>query len=284
MGFQISGPLLCLVVMALLLPGGLAHQEPRQFLLLKQLMGDNTRRIAVIQDKQRLEIETLKRGLNHRIEERVKYLFRKWAGMPEIPIYCPYPVLSDKLLEVGCKGPFTEGQTCKLKCPMSVPLRGPAYITCTRSANDYTGYWAAVDGEEPKCDVPTCPPLPAPRNGALVCDKWSGGSSCQLQCREGYDISISKNFMQTAFLCSRDGVWNHQNVPHCTYREFGDRFRLPENYYFTGQCNPGNIEVKESFLKEVTKSALCPDSKYCKVENVEVNCGEEDDDEDEWDF
>ncbi|XP_067686607.1 uncharacterized protein [Haliotis asinina] len=153
MGLHVSGPLLCLAVITLLLSGGLARRKVSQ-VILEKMMTVNARRIGEIQAKHAQEIEKFKRALNNRIEERVKYLFRKWAGMPEIPIYCPYPVLSDKLLEVACKGPFTEGQTCKLKCPMSIPLRGSTNITCTRSANDYTGYWAAVEGEEPKCDGP----------------------------------------------------------------------------------------------------------------------------------
>ncbi|XP_067686588.1 uncharacterized protein [Haliotis asinina] len=282
MGYQMSGPLLCLAVIALLLSGGLARRQVSQLLLLEKMVTNNARRIGEIQGKNTQEIEKLKRGLNNRIEERVKYLLRKWAGMPEIPIYCPYPVLSDKLLEVACEGPFTEGQTCMLKCPKSIPLKGSTNITCTRSANDYTGYWTAVEGEEPKCDVPTCPPLPAPRNGALVCEEWSGGSLCQIQCQEEYDIPIN-GAKQTIFHCSRNGVWNLQNVPYCAYREFGDRLRMQENFYFREQCNPRNLRMKESFLEVVRRSDLCPDSKYCTVDNVEVKCGDAVE-EDDWGF
>ncbi|XP_071104143.1 uncharacterized protein [Haliotis cracherodii] len=280
MGFQLSVPLLCFAVLAVMQCGGQAHEERRMFSYFQQMLQITEQKVGDIGDKHRRDMETLNSGLNSRIEERVKHLFRKWAGMPEIPIYCPYPVLSDKLLETSCKGVYTEGMACELKCPMAIHLIGPRIIRCTRPASGYTGYWDAGDGE-PRCKKATCPPLRAPNNGALVCDKWSGGMICQIHCREGYDIQ--DNIITLVYICSSNGVWIEQHVPDCTYREHGERSRMPENYYFTGQCHLAHPEVKKSFLDYAEARHMCPIRAHCTVENVEIKCGDEDEDEyDDW--
>ncbi|XP_071102999.1 uncharacterized protein [Haliotis cracherodii] len=275
MGFQSSVPLLCFAVLAVMQCGGHTKDERRMFSNFQQMLQITKQKVGAVGDKQRRDMETLNSGLNSRIEERVKHLFRKWAGVPEIPIYCPYPVLSDKTLEMSCKGPFTEGTVCELKCPMAIRLIGSSIITCTRPASGYAGYW---DGDgEPQCKKATCPPLRAPNNGALVCDKWSGGFMCQIQCNEDYDIPSSTSL--PTYVCQDNGVWNNQHVPDCVYREYGEPLRMPQNYYFRGQCHPGHPEVKKSFLDYAEARVMCPIRAYCTVENVEIKCGDEVDDE-----
>lgn len=87
MGFQLSVPLLCFAVLAVMQSGGQAKKETRMFSKFQQMLEITKQKVGAIGDKQRRDMETLNSGLNSRIEERVKHLFRKWAGMPKIRKY-----------------------------------------------------------------------------------------------------------------------------------------------------------------------------------------------------
>lgn len=64
--------------------------------------------------------------------------------------------------------------------------------------------------------VPDRCPLPAaPDNGALACDYWLGGRFCQMQCQQGYGISV-RDQHPDLIICNEDGsvTWN-SDLPNC---------------------------------------------------------------------
>lgn len=68
-----------------------------------------------------------------------------------------------------------------------------------------------------------CDALPAPYNGAMVCDTWQYGLQCQMQCSRQYDIPFGTVGSNGApftglFTCSEvKGTYGPSNtVPGCT--------------------------------------------------------------------
>ncbi|XP_046581283.1 uncharacterized protein LOC124288796 [Haliotis rubra] len=198
-------------------------------------------------------------------------------------VTCDPPRFDDKYLDTpGCLN-FREGASCKLECELAITLVGEKYITCKKETNGEDGHWVygsydAPNLEKSYCKVHKCKPLPAPNNGAMVCDSWTGGSQCQLQCNDDYDIPDSVS-LQKLFLCGIDtGKWPTDIVPNCTYRADSDGFRMDEIYYFTGRCNQMKEEIKRNFLKAMKSRKVCSE-KYCSIEHVTIRCGDEVDDD-----
>ena len=56
-------------------------------------------------------------------------------------------------------------------------------------------------------DGRACVALPPPKNGAVACDNWEGGQFCQVQCKNGTQMSsVSLNKL---YVCqSENGEWS----------------------------------------------------------------------------
>lgn len=55
-------------------------------------------------------------------------------------------------------------------------------------------------------DGRSCVDLQPPKNGAIACDNWEGGQFCQVQCKNGTEMSsVSLNKF---YVCNRDGEWS----------------------------------------------------------------------------
>ncbi|XP_046377612.2 uncharacterized protein LOC124149848 isoform X2 [Haliotis rufescens] len=200
-------------------------------------------------------------------------------------VICPNPWFDVKYLTAHCGKGMSIGKSCELTCELSLERIGEQFIMCTLIANTTEGYWAWKNGTDvekykPSCRVHNCTELPAPNNGAMVCDTWSKGAVCQMQCQEGYDIPDSATFTPQ-YICGMDkGVWIPDTVSNCSYREYGENVRMPEYYYFTGPCEEAQQEIKENFLKVISNKDLCTTKVHCTVENVKVKCCDEVDDYD----
>lgn len=67
-----------------------------------------------------------------------------------------------------------------------------------------------------------------------------------------------------------------------TVRQDGEDYRLPEAYYFSGDCAYYSSEIAENFIRVLKKEDMCVEDKWCKVENVNVKCGDLTEDEDSF--
>ncbi|XP_061173453.1 sushi, von Willebrand factor type A, EGF and pentraxin domain-containing protein 1-like [Saccostrea echinata] len=137
-----------------------------------------------------------------------------------------------------------------------------------------------------------CDPLPAPLNGAIVCDTWLYGRHCQMQCSSKYDIPFGTagtngGSFTGAFTCTdRQGTFMPSNfVPNCTVRKNPTRTGvLGEFFYYnyTGDCNDDSVltEIKGNFIKHMQKKevsgfgGVCPSQTECNVDNTVVTCGQ----------
>ncbi len=63
-------------------------------------------------------------------------------------------------------------------------------------------------------------------------------------------------------------------------REYGEKARMQEYYYFHGHCSVHKKQIGENFLKLIGETNACPVKKYCKIENVNIRCGDEPEDDD----
>ncbi|XP_067687643.1 uncharacterized protein [Haliotis asinina] len=194
-------------------------------------------------------------------------------------VFCRNPYFNVKYLQTSCDDGMSVGKSCVLACELSLDLIGEQYITCTLKGNTTEGYWAwhngtDVDTYKPSCRVHNCTSLRAPNNGALVCDTWTKGSLCQIQCEEDYDIPNTAKF-ERKYVCGMDsGVWFPDTVPDCSWREHGEKLSMTEYYYFEGACENAHDEIKGNFLKVVFRDNLCPNKDHCTVANVKVKCGD----------
>ncbi|XP_071088674.1 sushi, von Willebrand factor type A, EGF and pentraxin domain-containing protein 1-like [Haliotis cracherodii] len=172
---------------------------------------------------------------------------------------------------------LTVGTSCRSTCRHSRVV-GAKYIRCKRSdAVIPAATWKGFMDSYPTCHRKACPDLETPINGALVCDKFFGGETCQIQCHVDYDVPEDMKHV-TTLICGSSGGWMPiPQVPDCTSLKFPDASKLPsELYYYGGSCsdNDTNVEIREAFLQSLIDSAVhdCQDGK-CLVEDVEVTCG-----------
>ncbi|XP_048736999.2 sushi, von Willebrand factor type A, EGF and pentraxin domain-containing protein 1-like isoform X2 [Ostrea edulis] len=205
-------------------------------------------------------------------------------------IRCDPPLIVDKYLFYQCPDGYSYGATCQLQCMGSFPLIGNDTITCERN-DSYApprGYWEMGESQ-PYCSKNPCDKLPAPENGAMVCDTWIFGLQCQMQCSSQYDIpfgTVSSNGAPFTglFTCSESkGVYTPSNtVPGCTQlRRPGMTTVLGEFFYYTGDCNDPTVldEIKQNFINQMQLleaqgwNGVCPSQIDCNVNNTEVTCG-----------
>jgi hypothetical protein len=67
--------------------------------------------------------------------------------------------------------------------------------------------WQEFNDELCFLDGRTCADIPPPKNGAVVCDNWEGGEFCQVQCKNGTQMSsVSLNKL---YVCQgQKGEWS----------------------------------------------------------------------------
>ncbi|XP_061173457.1 sushi, von Willebrand factor type A, EGF and pentraxin domain-containing protein 1-like [Saccostrea echinata] len=255
---------------------------------------DNSGQATVSQSKGPMRGSSFRLGLTE-----VRYKATDAAGntSPECiffvnveEIRCDPPVIADKYLFYQCPDGYSYGSTCELKCMGSFPLIGNDTITCERndSYSPPRGYWN-MGGTEPFCSKNPCDKLPAPENGAMVCDTWMFGMQCQMQCSGQYDIpygTVSSNGapFTGVFTCSESkGEYTPSNtVPGCTALRRPRRTTvLGDFFYYTGDCNDPTVleEIKQNFIDQMNFlekngfGGVCPSQIDCNIKNTVVTCG-----------
>ncbi|TNM88053.1 hypothetical protein fugu_006274 [Takifugu bimaculatus] len=133
------------------------------------------------------------------------------------PILFPFP---GNMTCVDTLEPFSFGSCCNFTCQEGYALMGETTMSCLAS-----GKW---NGSAPTCAVVQCSKLEAPHNASIQCDNPLGehsyGSTCIVQCDEGFDL-IGTNRIK----CSSQGQWS-SGLPICRVKK----------------CNP--IELSRGFL------------------------------------
>ncbi|XP_046573510.1 sushi, von Willebrand factor type A, EGF and pentraxin domain-containing protein 1-like [Haliotis rubra] len=192
---------------------------------------------------------------------------------------CPRPSVNDTDMKFTCNG-LTVQSVCQLSCRSGSSVEGSSYISCVHPDN--TSYWEPIDGDYPRCFKKSCPELPAPKNGALACDKQLDGTLCQLQCNDGFDVKQGEGTGAT-FVCGLNSdQWKPSSiVPDCSDLAYPDEYLLPtELYYFWGYCDsPETLhQIKQQFLFNLNSLGISPCAQEtCSVDDVDVTCGEEED-------
>nr|XP_022328842.1 sushi, von Willebrand factor type A, EGF and pentraxin domain-containing protein 1-like isoform X2 [Crassostrea virginica] len=205
-------------------------------------------------------------------------------------IICEPPLLLDSYMTIECPDGYKYGSSCYLGCKSVFPLIGPNNITCEKNdtISPPKGYWNTGESD-PYCQKNPCDPLPAPVNGAVVCDTWLFGRQCQMQCSGNYDIPLGVTgsngaSFTGAYTCSDlRGTYMPSNlVQNCTEKR-NPRFTvLPvEFYYNTGDCNDATVlmEIKNNFIKHMQHQekfgfqGVCPSQIECNTNNTVVTCG-----------
>ncbi|XP_073332412.1 P-selectin [Pagrus major] len=101
--------------------------------------------------------------------------------------------------------PFSFGSRCNFTCQEGYNLTGDNTLTCLASKQ-----WSKPT---PTCTVVQCESLKAPPHASLQCHDplgaYSYGSTCTVQCEEGFDLIGS---IMTK--CSSQGNWTHA-LPNC---------------------------------------------------------------------
>nr|XP_022308447.1 sushi, von Willebrand factor type A, EGF and pentraxin domain-containing protein 1-like isoform X3 [Crassostrea virginica] len=205
-------------------------------------------------------------------------------------IRCDPPFFTDKYINYDCPDGYAYGSACKIKCMGSFPLIGNDTITCERNDSGFPprGQWN-IGEFQPYCLKNPCDQLPAPENGAMVCEKWFFGLKCQMQCSDNFDIPLGTvgsdgGPFTGQFTCSESkGEYGPSNtVPGCTQlRRPLMTTALGELFYYTGDCNDPSVlmEIKENFilhmqyLQSVGWDGVCPSEIDCNVNNTLVTCG-----------
>ncbi|XP_048245051.1 sushi, von Willebrand factor type A, EGF and pentraxin domain-containing protein 1-like isoform X2 [Haliotis rufescens] len=200
----------------------------------------------------------------------------------EVP-KCSVPSFKDRYMEADCPSGFNYGALCNISCRMGLPLEGATSITCEiDNSISPTAYWHLGTAPTPVCRERPCGDLSPPRNGAVVCDRWAGGTLCQMQCNEKYDVPRTVAISQHFVCAFSTGQWKPAaTVPDCTELRRPKSMLLPsELYYYTGNCgSTSTVElVKTQFIMSLKGSGswkdACAKDKNCKVENVQVECGD----------
>ncbi|XP_071088155.1 sushi, von Willebrand factor type A, EGF and pentraxin domain-containing protein 1-like [Haliotis cracherodii] len=192
---------------------------------------------------------------------------------------CPRPSVGDTDMKFTCNG-LTVQSVCQLSCRSGSFVQGSSYISCVHPDN--TSYWEPIDGDNPKCFKKRCPQLPAPKNGALACDKQLDGTVCQLQCNDGFDVKEGEGTGVT-FVCGLNSdQWKPSSVvPDCSDLAYPDEYLLPtELFYFWGNCDaPETLQqIKQQFLFNLNSLGISPCAQEtCSVDDIDVTCGEESD-------
>ena len=88
-------------------------------------------------------------------------------------------------------------------------------ISCHGSNADVSLKSETITSQNNFIPETACEDLRAPINGATVCDLWSLGNQCQVQCQEGFDFAHD---VPDLYVCgTNDGKWKPKStVPDCS--------------------------------------------------------------------
>lgn len=151
------------------------------------------------------------------------------------------------------------------------------------TANDLAGNTATCKFLIEVADSP-CEDFPAPKNGAKACETWLAGLICTVHCNKGYGFA---NTPETVYICSPNGEWFNAKVPGSTVPAFPDCSKTHqaqlawngEFHYLTDECGGEEMDavIANNFIELLRRSPFgmagaCNED--CKIENVQVECGE----------
>ncbi|KAL3870958.1 hypothetical protein ACJMK2_038983 [Sinanodonta woodiana] len=184
-------------------------------------------------------------------------------------------------MTISCPQGYKSGSFCSFDCDYGKNLFGSRVATCKHEPGKLFGLWT-FDKTQPVCKAGTkCEQLKPPKNGAVVCDVWRGGSYCQFQCMNKTTM-LDKDWRQL-FVCSDSGQWRPKRIDaECQWEirggtPIGKAFLL---YYFSGNCFDATTQeaIRQNFhnlvQNDTWSSSACKGSTQCNVQNTEVRCGE----------
>ncbi|XP_059171315.1 sushi, von Willebrand factor type A, EGF and pentraxin domain-containing protein 1-like [Physella acuta] len=181
------------------------------------------------------------------------------------------------LIGYNCSDQYVFGSSCDLSCMNGNPITGPTQIRCGKVDGNNSVQWKMEGNSRPICELKACSKLRVPKNGSLSCDLLGGGSEiCILMCNENYSYPYQDPFQ---FSCAKsNGTWS----PTETTRDCVDRRKVVSVttdlrfYYYTGTCSTDSADIKDKFVKAVSRSvfsAMCSQDTPCTVDTVSVSCG-----------
>jgi len=142
--------------------------------------------------------------------------------------------------EIDCSDGDKYNSTCVFVCDGGYALVGEDKLTCiSNEEGQQSGLW---DETPPECKQITCPVLPPPDNGDLVCtDDVNFGSECVFSCDEGFAL-LGEETLTCGTGEGINGVWNVEEpvcqeikCPVLSPPDQGDIFCSASNN-FDSQC------------------------------------------------
>ncbi|XP_076092136.1 uncharacterized protein LOC143063704 isoform X2 [Mytilus galloprovincialis] len=195
-------------------------------------------------------------------------------------VSCDPLVMDDEFVLVTCPNGYAYGSTCSLACFMSYELDGDANVTCERNTTaEDKAFWNWSNETQAFCQKLSCPKLPVPEGGALVCSTVSENEVCEMSCSNEYQVAKGTSIM---YICSDEQIWIQGIPPNCTDKVH-PRNAIGEGeffLYYEGNCSDlTTIEtIKSHFIETIRRaestegwSNLCPGN--CSIEDVVVDCG-----------
>ncbi|XP_052797953.1 sushi, von Willebrand factor type A, EGF and pentraxin domain-containing protein 1-like isoform X2 [Mya arenaria] len=185
-------------------------------------------------------------------------------------------------VRVICPQGYKTGSLCDIECEPGNLLKGSDNVTCEESKNGLFAYWNWQNGTQSTCkNTLKCTMINPPRNGAVVCDNWLGGTFCQGQCRSGTEmpnVDLTK-----LYVCSREVKWDPtpQFKPcKTTEHAYSLRVTLLAECFYSGDCKDKSTQqqIANNFIQQMRSNHLfqpeaCPDDSQCNVDGVQIFCG-----------
>ncbi|XP_053381797.1 sushi, von Willebrand factor type A, EGF and pentraxin domain-containing protein 1-like [Mercenaria mercenaria] len=198
----------------------------------------------------------------------------------EIRCFKLYPT---PFVHIDCPHGYRTGARCDISCDPGKILNGSNDVGCNKSPAGLYGEWNWKGGQQTVCkNGRACVTIPPPKNGAVVCDNWEEGQYCQVQCKNGTQMSSVS--LKKLYVCKGNGEWSEKTPTVKTCRAVHGH-RVPHyigieaSYYFDGDCtDPATQqEIASNFVAAVKASLYqleaCPDSIECNSRNVQISCG-----------
>ncbi|XP_060604933.1 sushi, von Willebrand factor type A, EGF and pentraxin domain-containing protein 1-like [Ruditapes philippinarum] len=177
---------------------------------------------------------------------------------------------------------FYNGVSCLLDCDLNLPLNGTNLVTCEQDGNTDKGKWSWGSEHQPFCEVVECPAVEPPTHGSLTTDSINARPLHIMSCQKGYDIPSVGTQFTGRLSCQDSGNWYPLDAfPDCIVSIL-PWLNLPMELYYDGDCNDNDTktQIKEQVLVYLSgveadvDNFICPDNNTCKIENLDVVCGE----------
>ncbi|XP_060604924.1 sushi, von Willebrand factor type A, EGF and pentraxin domain-containing protein 1-like [Ruditapes philippinarum] len=161
---------------------------------------------------------------------------------------------------------FYNGVSCILYCDLNLPLMALTY----------------QKGQKDGQLMVDCPPIDPPSHGSLTTDSINARPLHIMSCQKGYDIPSVGTQFQGRLSCQDSGNWFPlDDFPDCIVST-SPWLNLPMELYYDGDCNDNDTktQIKEQVLvylagvKADIDNSICPDNNTCKIENLDVVCGD----------